>query len=176
MCSRDFGPAREPSLVMCPMRKEETLFFLATRKISFAADLDLLQRLLAGDVENPFTQDGEIPADLEKQSGFSDPRLTADQDQGAEDDAPAQNLVEFISRDPDPLLGDFLDIPVEERLRRREGIFGRRDRVLGLLDHGVPFAAARTAAQPFGRSGPAGLADEDPLQLVLHLGPGPTPE
>jgi len=32
MCSSDFGPASEPSLVICPIRKAGTWFVLAKRK------------------------------------------------------------------------------------------------------------------------------------------------
>ena len=141
-----------------------------------AADLDLLEGFLARDVEDPLALGGEIPADLEEEGRLADARLAADQDERAEDDAPAEDLVEFLDWILILWLVDLLDVLVEQRFGRRERIFGRRGCLLGLLDQRVPFAAARTAAQPFGRTGAAGLADEDRLQLVLHRVPRPRPK
>ena len=182
MCSRDFGPASDPSLVMWPMRNEGTWFLLAKRKIRLAtsrtwlivpgledpsfeekivwtesttrtrglsfsawarirsrlvsarrielpvpdaepvaAELDLLEGLLAGDVEDGLVLQGDVARDLEEQGGLADAGLAADEDEGAQDDAAAEDLVELLDPDPEAGRSELLDVLVEDGLGRREG-------------------------------------------------------
>ena len=111
---------------------------------------------------------GEIAADLEEERGLADAGLAADQDERAQDDPAAQDLVEFLSLDLDPRLFELADVLIELGLGGRKRGLDRGGCLLQLLDHAVPLAAARTSPEPFRRARSAGLANEDRLGFVFQ--------
>ena len=143
---------------------------------------DLMQGFLTGDIEDPVPGGRYIGRRLQQQGGFADAGVAADQDQGAFDDSPAQDPVQF----PEP--GGETDFPAflhcGEAYRHpfltdpgrpawRTAGPGHFDR---FLHHGVPGPAGRTLAGPFGGFIPAFLAEEGSLFLTRgHRTPPPRP-
>ncbi len=86
----------------------------------FAPDLHLFQRLLPGDIQDLLSLNGEITAHLEKQGGFADPGFSPDQDQRTQYDPSTKYGIQLIDAGLDSFFLSFLDIFVENRVRRRK--------------------------------------------------------
>ena len=56
---------------------------------------DLTQRLLGGHVKDPGPGSGHAREDLQKEGGFADPRISAEEDHGAGDHAAAEDPVKL---------------------------------------------------------------------------------
>ena len=57
--------------------------------------LELLHRFLARNVDHRAEGAGDLVGQLQQERGLADPRVAADQDEGAGDYAPAQDLVQL---------------------------------------------------------------------------------
>ncbi len=143
---------------------------------------DLMQRFLAGDIEDPVPGGRYIGRRLQQQGGFADAWVAADQDQRSFDDPPAQDPVQF------PETGGKADFPAflyggetdrhpvltdPGRPSCHAAGPGHFDR---LLYHGIPGPAGRTLAGPFGGFITAFLTEKGGLFLTRgHRAPPPRP-
>ena len=147
---------------------------------------DLRRGLLAGGVEHARGDLGDARGDLEQERGLADPRLAAQQHDGAGHQPAAQHPVELPDADRTPDRGRGVD-GMGERDRGVAG--GDRDRTPARLvaddglHEGVPLAARATLAFPAGNRGAAALADEATLDAghagyrvpAVRLRPGSSP-
>ncbi len=138
---------------------------------AFGAHLDLLDRLFARDVQHRPGIPGDVARDLQEQRGFADARLTADQDQRARDQSPAEHAVHLRVAHRDAFLRERLDLRQNDRrhgsLRQRRGPGQRRLssllrgtlRHLGHLLQRIPRAAVGAFPHPLALLAAALLAD-----------------
>ena len=130
------------------------------------AQRDLLDRLLAGDVER-LSRRADRCHRLQQQRRLADARVAAQQDHAAGNEASAQHPVELLDAGGKPR-----HVPGRDRAQRPDFAAGagqaletRRGGRRHRLDQRVPSAAVRTLALPL-RQGPAALgATEQRLRL-----------
>ena len=129
------------------------------RPNALCTQLDLLEALLTGDIENRFSiVRCQISRYLEKDRRFSDARVTTEQYHRAHDDTTAEHTIELLETGRDTILlfeGDFIDTHRSLPRRTRAGVSAeagsRRCFYDRFLHEGIPCAAARTLTEPLRR-------------------------
>ena len=159
---------------------------------SGSPELDLPQGFLSRDIQDPDPAAGHVAGSLQKDRGFADSRISADQDERSRDGAAAEDAVEFPEAGGKSGLLPFLNAREGDRLyavvaasesksRRRGGKSPFSSRTCpcgadsdGLLHHCIPGLAGGTLSRPLGRFIAAFLAKECRLSLtpchrILHF-------
>ena len=140
---------------------------------SLASQADLIDRLLAGNVQDPVSRSRQPMQGLEHQRGFSDPRVPADQNHRPRHQTAAQHPVELVDAGGQAAIVVQLDgidghgiVSQNRALARPDGPNLRL-----FLHERVPLAAIRAFAHPLGRLMPAFLAHEYGFRAFLHKTP-----
>ncbi len=137
------------------------------------AQADLPRRLLGRDVEDLAGPRGKPCGDLQQERRLSDPRLAAEEDDGARDEAAAEHPVDVREprQKPRRVGGVHIPHPDDAGTRDDRGSLPRTDRPLRLsFDERVPAAALRAAAEPARALGVARRAREDAPRALRHQG------
>ena len=125
----------------------------APERDPLGAHLGLPRRFLPRDVEHHPPVPRERARELERQGGFSDSRISPDQDERAGDQPSAQHAVQLPDARAVPLLREGLDLAEPRGPRRSASVAAARRRCRGalrFLHRGVPFTAMRAPSEPLG--------------------------
>lgn len=128
---------------------------------ALGASLELIGRLLGGDVEHAAATPGHARRGLQQQRALAHPRLTPDQADRCPGEAAAQRSVQLAYAGCElwvPQLGNVTDRPHRARHVRDRVVVGRSRQLLG---EGIPVAAPAAATGPLGGLLPTGQAAED---------------
>ena len=139
------------------------------------AQLELLDRFLARDIEDRSVGGGHLAGQLQEQRRLADPGIATHQYQRAGHDSAAQDLVELAHRQPEPVGLGKADLGQRHWLRRRDTDAACSTAMRGrlrpdlLLNVGVPVAALGAAPYPLRGLIAALLAGKDGARALERL-------